>query len=183
MRAERTCRVWYAQCNSITLNFVCLFFQHVTASQGPVLTPKRASPETDRYQHQILDGSAKWWAHRTCCFVGALYCRCPMVTNEGYGALAPQLGPLEHAPDPCSRVLSKTSSVSWRGYRSGESSIPILAPTEVHLFSPDPSSAPRTHTPSSPHTSPPSATATKAVADLMSLVWNRIPGFPRQGNL
>jgi len=24
-----------------------------------------------------------------------------MVTNEGYGALAPQLGPLEHAPDPC----------------------------------------------------------------------------------
>ena len=28
--------------------------------------------------------------------------------------------------------------------RSGESSIPILAPTEVHLFSPDPSAAPRT---------------------------------------
>ena len=36
--------------------------------------------------------------------------------------------------------------------RSGESSIPILAPTQVHLVSPDPSAAPRTHTPSPPPT-------------------------------
>ena len=31
--------VWHAHCTAITLHFACLFFQHVTPSQGPLLPP------------------------------------------------------------------------------------------------------------------------------------------------